>query len=324
MAQGEASVDPLPGVDGVLADRVVIGPVIVDNQDPWEDRQSRVAMGSIRQLDSHELVMVTSDGQALKVASDRVERVVINWAGKEAQAAMQLLGDRKYREAIAAIEQALGQGVPRWQGRFMVEGIVQAALGLGSPRVAGIIFLQNLATASPPSLLYAEMPLCWTAGEVDAQLQEKAKEWLFSDEEHAELLGASWLLFSSQAPAAQEKLRELQSSDNQSLAQLAVAQAWRLVPPPSTMSELPGWYKFRDGLRPALQLGPTEFIADRLMRIGQTDLAIGQWLRIASQHGDRYHRALPAMQQALQLLEREGRTEAAQRLKEWIERLAKT
>lgn len=64
----------------------------------------------------------------------------------------------------------------------------------------------------------------------------------------------------------------------------AASQGWRLTLPPQTMSNLAGWLEQRDKLIPPLQLGPTEFIADRLMRIGQTDLAVGQWMRIASQH----------------------------------------
>jgi hypothetical protein len=178
--------------------------------------------------------------------------------------------------------------------------------------------------ASPrlPTILYAEMPLCWTTREVDAALEETAKKWLFSEDEHAQLLGASWLLLGDAGQAAKEILGSLRSSANQNISRLAIAQAWRLVPPPKTMSELQGWMDYRDALRPPLQIGPTEFIADRLMRIGQVDLAIGQWLRIASQHGDRYHRAVPALKTAAQLLQREGQIEEAEKLNEWIAELA--
>ncbi|MCA9134436.1 MAG: hypothetical protein KDA45_14805, partial [Planctomycetales bacterium] len=132
---------------------------------------------------------------------------------------------------------------------------------------------------------------------------------------------ASWLLFGPHGSTAGRTLAALRASPNSTVAQLAVVQSWRLVAPPETRPALASWIEFRDKLLPPLQLGPTEFLADRLMRIGEPELALGQWMRIATVHAERYHRAAGALQAAETQLKRVGRDDEAQRLKAWIQEL---
>ena len=78
---------------------------------------------------------------------------------------------------------------------------------------------------------------------------------------------------------------------------------------------------YRDRMLQPLQLGPTEFLADRLQRIGETDLAIGQWMRIATLHADRYDRARRALTAAADSLTRQGRPAEAKKIEAWIDEL---
>lgn len=315
---GSSTGDDAPG----RQDRVRIAPVLSGAPDVWADVERVTWVGQIRQFDADKLVLVQADGKVLEVASDRVESVEVAWVNSQVEAALGLVAQHRYREAITAIQEALKSGVPRWQQRFLVAALVQSADALGNPRTAGILFL-NLAASSPPPLLYRDMPLCWTVREPDAGLKSKALEWLAAEEEHARLLAASWLLFSERDESARRMLLELQAAKSSAVAQLAAAQIWRTVAPPKTKAALQQWIDYRDGLLEPLQIGPTEFIADRLTRVGEVDLAIGQWMRIASVHGDRYHRAAIALQTAAKLLEREGRNDEAKRLEPWIEELTK-
>lgn len=303
-------------------DRVSWGPVITKPTDVWNVPDDSVAVGRVRQFDEQYLILVSEGGQSTRVDSNRVHQIEIDWQNESAANAMDLVRQRRYKEAVSAIDAARKLGIPLWRQRFLIAALVQSADALGSSRTAGTLFL-NLADSSPPPMLYADMPLCWTAREPERLLAEQAAKWMNDSRETARLLGASWLLLGEQGPAAQDVIQELLSADNQVIAELAVVQSWRSVPPPRTMGELSKWLEFRDSLLRPLQIGPTEFLADRLMRIGEVDLAIGQLLRIATVHGDRYHRAAIALKTASKLLEREGRVEEAKRLKPWIDRLTR-
>ena len=196
----------------------------------------------------------------------------------------------------------------------------ELAEAIGNSKSAGNIFV-DLAAASPPAMLYAVMPLCWTTREPDAALKLAAAQWLDNPGDVQGLLGASWLLFGSNSAKAKQRLTQLQTSETMPIARLASAQLWRLTPPPETKSSLKNWFEFRDSLLQPLRIGPTEFLADRLSRVSLTDLAVGEWTRIATEHGERYHRATQALEAAQQSLQREKRTEEAERLATWIEQL---
>ncbi len=296
----------------------VINPA--DKPDAWHPPVTLQLQGEVKQFDGERLALLESDGSPRTIPSQYVLRIEPQWRNESAAAAHQLFVERKYQAVVKAVPQALQDNLAQWQQRLLIAELVQSATALGNPRVAGNYFL-SLAKSNPPHLLYADMPLCWTVSEPDQALREESQKWLLEEAESARLLGASWLLFGEQSSEAKQALSQLQTSQNSAIANMAALQGWRLVPPPQTMSALPGWLEFRDQLLPPLQIGPTEFIADRLMRIGQPDLAIGQWLRIASQHGDRPHRAAQALQSAATQLQRLERNEEAQRLMEWIDRL---
>lgn len=306
-------------------DRVWIAPVESQRvRDAWFPPGSSTLEGTVQSIDADSLKLSLSNGTETSIASHRVERIEIAWANTQAREAMQLVASREYRAAIDAIPKAASSGVPRWQQLFMVGGVVQSADALVGTRAAGAVFLKNLAAWSPPALLYADMPLNWTSADPDRVLLDTAEQWLASDDENSKLLGASWLLLTPRRDAAKSALIALQSSENGTLAKLATAQTWRLTPPPETMAKLDEWRQFRDSLIEPLQIGPTELIADRLTRVGQVDLAIGEWMRIASVHGDRYHRASRALQTVADLLRRSDRNEEAKRLAPWIESLSGT
>ncbi len=284
----------------------------------WGPARTEQLQGQIVSFDAEALVLNDALGKATRLASSQVQSVDIAWQRASVVDALQVFHQRRYQAAVSLLDQARKDNVPQWQQRFLIAHIIEAVEALGSTRSAGVLFL-NLAASRPPDLLYADMPLCWTVREGDRPLMDAARQWLASEDVAAQLLGASWLLFSDESAAARERLLQLQSSDQAVIANLAVAQSWRLVPPPETMQQLQAWQQFRDSLLEPLQLGPSEFLADRLMRIGEHDLAIGQWLRIAAVHSQRYHRARQAMANAESLLRRLERVAEAEQLQAWIE-----
>ncbi len=304
------------------AARVVVGPSIRKSTEAsWDAVATTVLQGHVKQFDAEQLILHDIDsGNLTELASDRVEQIDFQFATREAREAMELFSVRRYQESVPALDKALKSGLPRWQQRFLIAALIRSAEALDKPRSAGILFL-NLAASSAPPLLYADMPLVWTVRETPQQIREKAAEWLDSSDEIAQLLGASWLLFGAEGQRAQDAMAKLRSATNPTIAKLAAAQSWRLVPPPQTLDQLQSWLEYIETLPQPLRIGPVEFVADRLMRVGEIDLAIAQWVRIASQHADRYHRAAFALQTAQKLLEREDRNDEAERLTQWIEKL---
>ncbi len=285
--------------------------------DPWNPPAEKRARGQIRSLDGEELVLVQEGGVTLRMASQRVVSADFSWRTEEARQSSELVKQQKYRQAITRIPTAYQSGVPRWQQRFLIAQLVQSLHAIGEVKRAGIIFL-NLVESAPPDLLYADMPLCWTVVEPSSALQQQALDWMEMDTEEARLLGASWLLQVAEQPEAIRQLRALARSENLTVAQLATMQLWRVVPPPDVESKLHGWMAIRDQLIQPLQLGPTELLADRAMRIGKWEIAVGQWMRIATTNEGRYHRVLPALESAVQQLENSGRRDEAKKVEAWI------
>lgn len=312
---------PTDSPDQLKLDRVTVGPFLrrVD-QDSWKSREVLILDGRVRRFNADELVIQTADGEQ-KFSSARIESVDIQWANPTCADAMRLVEQQRYADAIPAIEEALKIEIPVWQQPFMLAGLVRSLDALGRGSTAGLVFIKFLEPRSPPPTLYADLPLCWNTQEPNATMQARAQEWLGGETETEQLLGASWLLLTPETAQAEAKLKQLQNSERPTLSEMATMQLWRLTPPPQTRERLPGWLLKRDALLPALQLGPTEFLAERLSRIGESELAMGQWMRIASKHMDRYHRAERALKSAASLLQREGKLEEAAKLDSWLNQL---
>ena len=322
MSQDDAasSADAASSVDAAQWDVVELIELSA-RRDVWSAPQTRQLLGEIQRFESDRLELIDRAGVERTLPSKYVLRVHPRWRTAEAAQAHQLFEDGKFEELVKAVPTALESNLAQWQQRMLISELVQGVEALGKPQAAGAYFL-SLAGSQPPPLLYAAMPLCWTSRDPDQALRDAARQWLQkNDDDAARLLGASWLLFTDQQPAAQAVITKLQASSNPVIAQLAVAQGWRLIPPPQTMSELSRWLEFRDKLLPPLQLGPTEFLADRLQRIGELDLAIGEWSRIGNQHSDQPVRAHTALASAAAQLKRIGRDDDAQRFETWMSEL---
>lgn len=292
-------------------------------RDVWNPPRTLQLLGEIKRFESEQLALIDGDGNERTVPSKYVVRVVPRWRTVEAAQAHQLYVDGKFDELLEAVPAALESNLVQWQQQMLIAELIQAVDGLGKPRAAGAYFL-TLAESRPPPMLFASMPLCWTTREPDQALRDGALKWLDKkDDDAARLLGASWLLFTDEQAAAQRALTQLHASSNSVIAQLAVAQGWRRVPPPQTMADLNRWFEFRDKLLPPLQLGPTEFMADRLQRIGQIELAIGEWSRMGSQFTDQPLRTQRALGEAAAQLKRLGRDDEAQRFETWVKELQK-
>ena len=177
-----------------------------------------------------------------------------------------------------------------------------------------------LANYNPPQLLLATIPLPWGESAFSesglSEIQTQSEEWIAQESDAVQLLGAAWLLSGSKRPLAIETLNRLaKTSKSPLISAYARVQLWRTVPPAEVLSDrIPSWLSERDKLLLPLQAGPTMMLAERLQQAGQSNLAIPEWLRIATLHSDRYHLASKALSKASATLRETGRTEEADRV----------
>jgi hypothetical protein len=175
-------------------------------------------------------------------------------------------------------------------------------------------------------LLFASIPLPWgesAFADLDmAKIQALADEWIVQESESAKLLGAAWLVSGPKRALAIETLEQLsKSSKSPMIVAYAKAQLWRTVPPAEILSDrYPRWLAERDKLLLPAQAGPTMLLAERLQQAGQTNLAIPEWLRVATMHNDRYHLATKAIPKAAEALRSTGRTAEADRVQSLLDR----
>lgn len=307
-------------------DKVEIRQAITANTKvgPWNPLKTMTLTGKVQSVDVKSLVIqvTAADGtvSTKTISSDMLQKVVPAWQGTGLVEAMELFEQGKMQEFSKAISKLDHKTIPEWQAKFFLGKIVQSYNAANQIVMAGESFLRLANDGAIPDLLYADMPLCWTSPQTD-DLNTKAKAWLKQESEAARLLGASWLLMGQDASTARKTLDELQKSKSPVIAQLAKAQSWRTVPAPETMQQLPTWISERDRMLIPISQGPTEFMLDRLMRIGQHELAIGCAVRIATLHSDNYFRSRRALVTANQLLKKQGRDAEAEQVAQWIKKL---
>lgn len=294
---------------------------LTGQQSRWNPAQVLQRSGRVVQWDQAELILrVANKGESDEVVSVRIdsrqiERIEPIWVNEHVKQVVELFHQQKYREFIQGLRELELAVIPDWQQRLLLDWIVQAVAEINGPLAAAPHFLKLSANA--PDIFFADMPLCWTVQETSPELLRAAEHWIDSEDEVALMLGASWLFQTAQSEKSSKVLERLQRSKRAVISQLATAQAWRQVAPADTMKRLPQWLAFRDKMLLPLALGPTEFLLDRLSRIGQIDLALGQAFWIATTQLDRPDRARKALDLSVELLKGQGRTVEAQELIKW-------
>lgn len=274
----------------------------------WEQRGLFDEEGIVLNWDSQNLVIVRPNANAASTfPMDEVIRIEPSWMTEKGAQVHEHFLKREFESVISKGQEALGSGIPRWQQRLLTAEMVEAAMGTNKTTVAIKVFIY-LANESPPQLMLATIPIPWSdeaAREVGgvSKLQKDALEWLRSENEAVQLLGAAWSLSGAARPLAIEALEKLSKSQRPVIATYARAQLWRTIPPAEVFSEhYPRWVADRDKLLAPVQAGPTMLMADRLLQAGQPTLAVAEWMRVVTLHNDRYHLATKAVTNAVDAL----------------------
>lgn len=303
-------------------DQVVYGPALPRSANVWNAPPQVVLTGKIQKLDQQTLEIGDSSGKVRKLPSDRIESIEVTWDTPAAAQAHERFAKRQYLLVLKVNDEVLrAGGFPRWQQCILLAEIVQSCEALDKPELAGKFFLL-LTQQSPPDFLLATIPLNWTSRELTPSLDKAARQWLSQSDEYAGLLGASWLLLTDQAESARQRLQTLQRSESKTVQRLAAMQLWRATPPSETSGRMQRWLEARDTLSIPMQLGPSEFLAERFARVDKSSLAVGEWLRIAATYQQHPHRASAALKEAQVRLSRAQDKLQSEHAQNWIQELS--
>ncbi len=284
----------------------------------WEPGRSIELRGVLVEWEPTRLVLVRKDAKGpTTFPGDQVIGIDPGWKEESFADVHRHFMEHRFAEVISEGQSILKTpSVPRWQQRLIVAEMVQSACALGQWQVAGKVY-GYLAQDTSPQVLLSVIPLPWsdellTAGK---GMREPAAEWLQRSEPEMQLLGASWLVGSEQNGLAIEMLKRLSNHESSLVSNYAQAQLWRGVPPSEIESTYFGkWVALRDTMPLALQAGPTMLLGHRLEQSGAWELAVAEWLRIASLYGDRYHLKSRAIERAIAACSTAGATDQAGRI----------
>ncbi len=284
----------------------------------WDAVESKQETGIILEWNSKSVVLVRPNAEReTSIPGDFVSRIEPHWTDPAGGDFHKLFTERDFTAAIKLGSETIKKpGIPVWQQRIILAEMIESMMALGKPRLACQLFV-SLAKENSPQLLLSTIPVSWGDEKLEGEavtIQPKASEWLLSDNEAIQLLGASWLLSGAQRPLGIETLTSLSKSKTPWIGSYARCQLWRIAPPAEIRSTLlPKWIAERDRIPFALQAGPSTLLAHRMAQAGEPMLAASEWLRIATLHSDRYHFANRAWTKAIDSLDTLGKKEDAAR-----------
>jgi tetratricopeptide (TPR) repeat protein len=243
------------------------------------------------------------------IPSSRIIEVQSDWTEAQRQAES-LRAAGKVDEAIAAWRRAYREETRPWAGRRIAAELAVAYLETGRADLAGEAFLTILAS-DPQTDLFAAAPLAWRPVSPDSALIARAAAWLGSSDPAARLLGASWLLATSQRTAAVAALEELTRDDDRRIAAAAEIQLWRTKIVSATPAEITRWQTAAEKVPAELRGVAWYVIGDALARRKKSEEAALAYLRTALTYYRQRAMAADALVAAADQLEALGRAEQA-------------
>lgn len=203
----------------------------------------------------------------------------------------------KYRAAAAAESRP-------WAKRRMLARLVECLRDARRIGDAGDAFL-GLYRADPQTPDFGVIPLDWTFdASAAAAVESRAREWFKDDATPpAVLLGASWLLGRADRPAALAALRRLSNERDPRFAHLADAQIWRTQIVSARRGDVETWQTQLDRMPESWRAGPTLVVGQAWVKLGESQPAALQLLRIPILWNDQRELAAVALWEAARVFE---------------------
>ncbi len=265
--------------------------------------------GTITEWRGSELTL-DSDGRERKIANAEIVEIQTTWPTEYSQALASLeLGD--WESANKQLQTALAIETRPWARRAIRADLVRILSATEQHDTAIRQFLMILKE-DPQTRHFYLCPLQWIA---TSQIPQSESQTLIDTTNPVErLVGASWLLGGSDREKATQVLETLASDIDPRIQSLAIAQLWRLrlLNLGSMNARQVQVWEARIAEMPSnLRAGPWYLVAEAQSRMGKTDDAAINWLRIPILYPEQLSLSAAALYQTSLLLHNASRAEEA-------------
>lgn len=276
-----------------------------------KDQPSRTSVtGIIADYSGGRLTIRSDAGVQQTIPAERIVEIQSDWTPTETTGD-QLSREGKLAEAVKSYQQALRDERRVWVQRQIVAKLIGSYGQLEQFDMAGEAFLR-LLQSDPQTPHIGVLPLSWMTFSPTPALHQRAAAWMANTQDSVSvLLGASWLLSTTQRTAAVQSLQRLLADRDPRVAMLAQTQLWRTRSATATIEEIQGWEAWLTRLPGDLRAGPHYVIGQAWSTKGRPDKSALAYLRVPILYKNDRRLAAAALLSAGRELEKIGQVQEA-------------
>ncbi|MEE3368373.1 MAG: hypothetical protein VX346_03415 [Planctomycetota bacterium] len=266
-----------------------------------------------------EVLDYTGDSLTLRLVSGRMQRIESNRIlrletkrTESHQMAAGLFQQGKYAAALQRYRLAEREEKRSWMLREIFTKEVQCFQNKGEMVAAAQRFLLIL-DSDPTARCFGVIPLTWTTPRSLAAFEEEnARQWLRGATVAERLIGASWMIATSQRAQAVKNLESLTADKDLRIGFLAEAQLWRIKLVTVSADEVGIWRQRIRKMPEELRAGPCFLLGKGLARQERYLDASLELLRIPVLHSHLQTLVPEALLSAGQCLDSAGQKQEAE------------
>jgi tetratricopeptide (TPR) repeat protein len=251
------------------------------------------------------------NGREKEIDNDSIVEIHTDWPA-EYLAGLEQLNSGDVSSAIVNLQLAVAAEKRTWARRTIRADLIRAVSAIENHQAAIDQFLA-ITDEDPQTRFFHLCPLQWAA--TSQPPTQVAQGLIRADSSINQLIGASWLLAGSDRQRAAEVLDQLSKDIDPNIAKFAMTQLWRLRglnPGAINGRQIQVWEKRIAEMPPDFRAGPWYVVAEAQSRIGQTDAAIINLMRIPILYAEQRSLSSAALYRSGNLLHNTGMLDEAQ------------
>ena len=249
-----------------------------------------------------------------EIDTDRIVDVRTDWpAGLIDGRKMMASGD--FGQAATILKQARETESRQWVKQIITSELVQCLDATDQTELAMIEFLRLYQDDSQTRFFHL-IPLPWLLTKPYSEQGRLGTKILGSENKLLALMSASLLLTGSQRAQATQRLEQLASDADKRIAQLATTQLWRRELLTATEATVERWDTQINSLPDKLRAGPLVLLAQAQSRIGKSDLAMTNFMKLPILYPEKNSLAALALFRCTEILKDTGQDKLANSLEQ--------
>ena len=246
-------------------------------------------------------------GVEREIDNDSIVKIETQW-GVNYKLGVQELNSGNLSFAIVQFEEALTSETRPW-AKLIIRAQLIDAYQTTEKYADAIRHFETILREDPQTRFLPLAPICWTgSGTVMTSITGRLKN---SRNPFLRLIAASWMLTSLQRNTGIEILQTLSEDIDPRIKNIAIAQLWRTRLNVND-KQVKSWEKIILGLPREFRAGPYLVLAEAQSRVGQTQPAIANLMRIPILFPNQKSLLAAALYRTGKLLDNQGELELAQ------------